>query len=190
MEAAAKNAEEMQQENSTQQAAATNVVYSTDPKAKKLSCSRCLGTGHNQAMCKYKTAKCNKCHKVGHLARACYRPVQPRRQDQRVNGQHTGQSNKGHVRQVSNNPSKQVTDIVTIYTVTEGLPRSYKVIMEVNKQPIEMELDTGAIVSLVSEVLGPNNYTSTLPFCFERISQQQTRHSWDVSSTSHSWRCY
>ena len=97
-------------------------------------------------------AKCNKCHKVGHLARACYRPVQPRRQDQGVKGQHTGQSNKGHVRQVSNNPSEQVADIVTIYTVTEGLPRSYKVIMEVNKQPIEMELDTGAIVSLMSEV--------------------------------------
>ena len=150
MEAAAKNAEEMQRENSTQQAAAaTNVVHSTDPKAKKLSCSRCLGMGHNQAMCKYKTTKCNTCHKVGHLARACYR-LQPRRQDQGVKGQHTGQSNKGHVRQVSDNPSEQVADIVTIYTVTEGLPHSYKVIMEVNKQPIEMELDTGAIVSEVT----------------------------------------
>ena len=83
MEAAAKNADEMQQENSTQQAAATNVVHSTDPKAKKLSCSRCLDMGLNQAVRKYRTAKCNKCHKVVHLARACYRP-QPRRQDQGV----------------------------------------------------------------------------------------------------------
>ena len=45
---AAKNAEEMQRENSIQQAA-TNVVRSADTKAKKLSCSRCLGTDHNQA---------------------------------------------------------------------------------------------------------------------------------------------
>ena len=70
MEAAAKNAEEMQRENSIQQAA-TNVVRSADTKAKKLSCSRCLGTDYNQATCKYRTAKCNRCHKVGHLARAC-----------------------------------------------------------------------------------------------------------------------
>ena len=55
------------------------------------------------------------------------------------------------MRQVTD-PSEQVADIVTIYTVTVGLPGSYKVIMEVNKQPIEMELDTGAIVSLLSEV--------------------------------------
>ena len=144
MEAAAKNAEEMQRENSVQQAA-TNVVRSADTKAKKLSCSRCLGTDHNQATCKYRTAKCNRCHKVGHLARACYRP-QPRKQE------HTGQQRKGNIRQVTDNPCEQVADIVTIHTVTKGLPDSYKVTMEVNKQPIKMELDTGAIVSLVSEV--------------------------------------
>ena len=65
MEAAAKNAEEMQRENSIQQeAAATNVVRSADTKAKKL---RCLGTDHNQATCKYRTAKCNRCHKVARV---------------------------------------------------------------------------------------------------------------------------
>ena len=80
MEAAAKHADKMQQENNcTQQTAAANLV--TDYKAKNLQCSRCLGTGHSQAMCKYKTAKCNKCHKLGHLARPCRSP-QPSRQDQ------------------------------------------------------------------------------------------------------------
>ena len=80
MEAAAKNAEEMQRENSIQQAAvATNVVHGADTKAEKLSCSRCLSTYHNQETSKYRTAKCNKCH--NHLARACYRP-QPRKQEQ------------------------------------------------------------------------------------------------------------
>ena len=41
---------------------------------------------------------------------------------------------------------------MTIHTVTKGLPDSYNVIMEVNKLPIKMKLDTGAIVNLVSEV--------------------------------------
>ena len=91
---------------------------------------------------------------MGHLARACYRP-QPRTQEQTgftAKGQQTGQQRKGNIRQVTDNPSEQLADIVTIHTVTKGLPDSYKVIMEVNKQPIKMELDTGAIVSLVSEV--------------------------------------
>ena len=56
MEAATKNAEEMQRENSIQQAAAaTNMVRSADAKAKKLSCSRCLGRDHIQATSKYRT---------------------------------------------------------------------------------------------------------------------------------------
>ena len=58
MKAAAKNAEEMQRENSIQQAAAaTNVVRSADTRTKKLPCSRCLSTDHNQTTCKYRTAK-------------------------------------------------------------------------------------------------------------------------------------
>ena len=149
MEAAAKNTEEMQREKSMQHAAAaTNVVHTTEAKTKKPSCSRCLGTGHSQATCKYKTSKCSRCHKVGHLAKACYKP--PPSQHQGATAK--AQSSKGHVRQVTNNPSEQPADIVTIRAVTEGLPGSYKVIMEVNNQPIEMELNTGAIVSLVSEV--------------------------------------
>ena len=94
-----------------------------------------------QATCKYKTAKCSRCHKVGHLAKACYKPPPPRRQDQDATTKE--QSSKGHVRQVTDNSSEQPADTVTIHTVTEGLPGSYKVIMEVNNQPIEMELDTG-----------------------------------------------
>jgi len=45
----------------------------------------------------------------------------------------------------------EVADLVHIYTVGKGLPSSYKVIMEINKQPSEMELDTGAAVSIIRE---------------------------------------
>ena len=67
MEAAAKDVQEIQQDNkfTLQAAAATNAVKET---ISKKTCSRCLGTGHNPAICQYKTAKCNKCHKLGHLA--------------------------------------------------------------------------------------------------------------------------
>ncbi|KAK6171970.1 hypothetical protein SNE40_018386 [Patella caerulea] len=34
-------------------------------------CSRCLGINHSQENCPYLDTKCLKCHKKGHLARAC-----------------------------------------------------------------------------------------------------------------------
>ena len=58
-----------------------------------------------------------------------------------------------------------MADTVTIHTVTKVLPDSYKVIMEVNKQPIKMELDTGAIVSLVSEAWTQQLQKPALEFC-------------------------
>ena len=94
MEAAAKDVQEIQQDNkfTLQAAAATNAVTETTPKK---PCSRCLGTGHSPATCRYKTAKCNKCHKEGHLARACH-SSQPSRQDQGIpKKQNTRQQNRG-----------------------------------------------------------------------------------------------
>ena len=45
---------------------------------------RCLGLGHTGAVCRFKTLKCNKCQKVGHIARACRNQSsqQPPRQPQ------------------------------------------------------------------------------------------------------------
>lgn len=38
---------------------------------------------------------------------------------------------------------EEVADIVHVHAFTERLSGSYKVILEANKQPMEMELDTG-----------------------------------------------
>ena len=82
------------------------------------------------------------------------------------------------MRQVTDDSKEDVPDVVHVHTVTEGLPGSYKVILGVNKQPIEMELDTGAIVSLISEAtwreLHKPVYTGILSLCFENVSRQQT----------------
>ena len=44
-------------------------TYSVVPKKKK--CYRCLGTDHAPTDCHFKSGKCNKCHKTGHIAKAC-----------------------------------------------------------------------------------------------------------------------
>ena len=45
----------------------------------------------------------------------------------------------------------EVADIVHIHTISENLPKSYKANMKVNGVPLEMEIGTGAAVSIVSE---------------------------------------
>ena len=56
------------------------------------------------------------------------------------------------MRQVTDHQTEPVADIVNIHTVLKELSASYKVVMEVNDKPLEMELDTGATVSLISEI--------------------------------------
>ena len=165
MEAANKHSQEMQQEDSVSPHSATaNSV--ADTKAKKFPCSRCLGIGHSPQACRFKTAKCNKCHKLGHLARACHSPQSVKKEQGTSKKQTTvTQHGKGHVRQVTDEPKQEVADIVHVHTITEGLPGSYKVILEVNKQLIEMELDTGAIVSLISEATWRQLHKPVLESC-------------------------
>ena len=45
----------------------------------------------------------------------------------------------------------EVADIVYIHTILDSLPKSYKVNMKVKSVILEMEIDTGAAVSIVSE---------------------------------------
>ena len=63
----------------------------------------------------------------------------------------TTQLSKAYMRQVTDHSREEVADTVYVHTVTEGLPGTCKVTLKVNKQLLEMKLDTGAIVSLISE---------------------------------------
>ena len=132
--------------------------------SRKPVCHRCLGAGHSPGTCRFKLAKCNKCYKTGHIARAC-RTIEPSKQTkQRSQDSNQGQNSipkqqqqrkkTGTANQIEHEESDQSEDVDIVHvhnTVSPNIPKSYKVLTEINEIPITMELDTGAGVSIISE---------------------------------------
>jgi transposase InsO family protein len=104
------------------------------------TCYRCGGQ-HLGNVCPYITYVCNKCSKVGHLAKVCKnRAIQ-----------------QMSVQDASSDVASEEPDfeVQTIYTMSADKSESCKVSVLVENLPLEMMLDTGAACSIISE----NTYT-------------------------------
>ena len=124
-----------------------NVVQSVKKSSKlsgkqKPKCYRCNGP-HSPQQCKFKSASCFKCSKVGHIAKACltksrsYHPPQQSRHHQ----QHYVESS-----QPDRSPN---FDLFTLQSRSTQPPISVPV--SVNNQTVEFQLDTGAALSVITE---------------------------------------
>ena len=104
-------------------------------------CSRCNAYSHKASECRFKEATCHSCGKTGHIAKACRSSAKPKR------------------------PLHQITDEsdeydVPVHVITHASRTApITVTAEVQRQPIEMEVDTGASVSIMSQA----TYLSTWP---------------------------
>ena len=112
-------------------------------------CHRCLGNNHSPQMCPFKQAECNKCHKKGHIAKACRTKRNGRKTEP---GSRTRKANY-----VMTNPNEHEqatpTDDPTYNLFTVAGSGQDSILMEVtiNGTPVQMELDTGASLSLLSK---------------------------------------
>ena len=109
------------------------------PAAKKL-CGRCGRGNHDQNDCKFKSATCHKCEKIGHIAPVCHSKVSGRRP----------QVPAKKTKWVSSTPNKESSELL-LYVIKSKSPPPYRVELQVNNHPIIMEVDTGAAVSLAPE---------------------------------------
>ena len=112
------------------------------PPQGKIVCYRC-GGNHLAPACHYKDIECNFCKKKGHLARVCRAKkkthVNPK-------GSHTPKRNLFVAEQSTDNSTYKM---YTIFYQSTSEPMKVKVFL--NEVPVNMILDTGASMSIISE---------------------------------------
>lgn len=120
----------------------TNKNVNNRQQVKK--CYRCASQDHLANNCQYKNVSCHVCRQVGHLAKVC---------KSRVNNKQ-GKFHKVKVHQVGENSSEALgppgVEEFSLYNLSLGgeLVKSYKVGLSIEEKLVEMELDTGAALTI------------------------------------------
>ena len=136
IETATKDTQLMQPQSAPVQIIKGDLPQRGYSEQKKL-CYHCATPGHSLAVCHFKTAKCHNCHKVGHLKKAC--TVGRTAKDVRT------------VTQDSPPLSDSESSEYTLFTLNSSPSKPIQVQVQIDKQQLLMEVDSGAAVSLVAE---------------------------------------
>ena len=116
-------------------------VHKIADAGKGLTCHRCGKIGHIATKCRYKDTVCHKCGKKGHLKAVCR--SKPKGGGQRKRNPHTVK----HVQE--DDDSEDESPLYHIGSREDTHP--IKLMVQIEGHQVEMELDTGAAVSLMSE---------------------------------------
>ena len=152
MEAAEKTTKSLKEgETSIQQ-----VSISQMPRA---PCNRCGKTSHDPRDCRFQNAQCYKYGKLGHIASVCrsqgqqktrHSQNQPRPIAQRNTGGQTHRTRYVEAEREEVN-SQQDPEDIPLYMVGGSAMPPIKVPLLVDNVLLEMELDTGAAITIISE---------------------------------------
>ena len=110
-------------------------------------CYRRGGKGHVAPDCTFRDAVCHSCGKVGHLSKVC---CSNRGRGSRNQQGSTCKSARVGTAQPDNETENDDL-LCNVYTLGAGKIKPYTVVMELNGQPVSLEIDTGAAVSIISE---------------------------------------
>lgn len=110
-------------------------------------CHRCGNANHTGQECVHKDTICHKCKSKGHLARACRSSNSTRRPVKGNHRQHLVDEDK------EDSPENKFVELEAtdslINRVGARPVKPYKVTLQLDGKPVEMEIDTGAAVSLI-----------------------------------------
>ena len=145
MEAAAQQTKHFRESNS---AVTLKKVTSTTKYPSNRPCYRCGRSNHTADNCKFKSSTCHSCGKAGHIAPACRcnpptgkKPQKPPvRKHKKTNLLDTTQDDNDTI----------ITEF-KMHQVTRTTAEPIMVPLTLNGQVLQMEVDTGAALSLISD---------------------------------------
>lgn len=158
LETAEKDMRNFQNPSNSQEAGVNKLIQKTpnhrEPKAspEKL-CYRCKGK-HNPKECKFIKAKCHSCGKIGHISRACRsteisKPDKPQKQGNKKGG--NTQSTYLMKGEGEGESQSEIDEPYSMFTVTHPRVKPYVIKVKVNDKDLDMEIDTGASLSVIGE---------------------------------------
>ena len=107
------------------------------------SCYRCGRSNHVPSECKFKDAQCHACGKTGHIASVCR---------SKTSSSSKKQTSKTHLLQkAEQSPEESSDEDFKIHTLGKRSPDPIVVQLQLNGKVLDMEVDTGAALSVISE---------------------------------------
>ena len=123
-----------------------HVVQAPQPRAKQDACYRC-GGHHKASECWCRNIECYHCGKQGHLARVC----RGKRGDDKEPTQGRGRQRRPQRTQQQPERDSGQKDTYTLFPVQDPSRKPVTLRVLLNDSPLEMEVDTGAAASVISE---------------------------------------
>lgn len=157
MESAQKDVKELHGVAVNKMSVSKKKVKKTDQKASsgaKLTCYRCNRNNHIASECRFIKSKCNTCGKIGHIATAC-------RSRNKQSGKPRAIHNLDGCSEEEQEDDQFLFNLTDLYSSTQNTKsrKPITVCPKVQEIDLEMELDTGAGVSVISEA----EYKQLLP---------------------------
>ena len=128
-------------------------------RGRKKPCYRCLGQ-HLESECKFRQAKCYNCHKKGHISKACKSKSQGRGSP--FKGRKHGGPHKTHQINQDGTDKPAEPTVYELFQTGRNKPHTPPITVNLcmNDKLVEMEVDTGASASLISQKLFNDIWTA------------------------------
>ncbi len=156
----------------TRQKQFNHTAQKTQQKHSKRACYRCKGEDHLANKCRFITTECRKCHRIGHIAVACKNGQVPRGNAYAVeedaprqvqSGDNIGNHRYGNHRYGNQDADEnqmygtfhvEMQEMMSIGSADVCLTKGdhkYMITASVNEKEVDFQVDTGAVVTCVSE---------------------------------------
>ena len=144
-ELAEKSVKDLQGQSQTDSVQALKLEPAKHRKWQSSVCSHCGGK-HQSSKCQFRDAECYSCGKTGHIAKVCRSSKAPRHRSR--SPIRNSQLSKKATAQVGTNRQ----EVYTLFHFRDKVVDPLKITVNANGVQLPMQIDTGAAVSVISEM--------------------------------------